>query len=93
MKTIWKFKLNEGDRQVISMPKNAQILSIQSQYGEPCMWVLVDVKDDVELEDRIFETFGTGHEIHYDMGIDRTHIGTYQVAGGSFIGHVFERIS
>ena len=48
------------------------------------------VKTDNDTEERLFELFGTGQEIKYDMGIDRKYIGTYQYQKGEFVGHVFE---
>lgn len=89
-KTIWKFGLNTTDRQIVKMPAGSEILSIQTQAGEPCIWALVD--PSAEKEDRVIEIFGTGHPIHYDMGIERKFIGTYQISGGVLVFHAFERL-
>jgi len=93
MKAIWKYILDGKSRQVIKMPVNAKILSIQTQHGEACLWALVGAEGTEAVEERVFEIFGTGHEIHYDMGVEREFIGTFQLDGGSFVGHVFERIN
>jgi len=53
---------------------------------------LATVDDESEKEERIFELFGTGHQIKEDMGVDRKYIGTYQYQKGNFVGHIFERI-
>lgn len=91
-KTIWKYKVSvEADRFSIQMPKDSEILCMQEQFGSPCMWVLAD--PDQEIEERFFETFGTGRIIHYDMGVDRKYIDTYQLNNGGLVFHVFERIN
>ena len=90
MKTIWKFQLETTDKQSIEMPIGAVILSVQTQHDILCMWAMVDTEDVKET--RFFEVFGTGHEVHCDMGVMRKHIGTYQVSGGNLVFHLFERL-
>lgn len=90
-KTIWKFELTIKDSQIIEMPVGAEILDVQNQTGIPCIWVLLD--PTVEKEFVVFEMFGTGHEVCYDMGIDRKHIGTFQLSGGRLVYHLFQRIN
>lgn len=87
-KQIWKYELNTHSQQTIKMPKGAEILTVQNQIGIPCIWALVDPK--AEMEDIIIETSGTGQAIGYDMGTSRKYIGTYQMAGGNLIFHVFQ---
>lgn len=87
---IWKFPLKTTDAQKLSLPKGAEILCVQTQFNEPCLWALVE---EGNTEFRVFETFGTGHPVHCDMGVDRKYIGTYQLDGGSLVFHVFERIN
>ena len=90
-KRIWKFNLTMADRQIIGMPKGSEILSLQTQFNEPCIWVLITDGDD--MEDRTFEIFPTGNTIYFDMGIERKSIGTFQVDNGNYIFHVFERLN
>jgi hypothetical protein len=75
------------------MPKGAEILTVQTdeKNNHPTIWALVDPEQ--ENEQRFFELFGTGHEIHSDMGVERKYIGTYQYQKGAFVGHIFERIN
>ncbi len=87
-KTIWKFQLELTDNQKIELPVGAEILTVQTQNETPWFWALVD--PSAEREIRTFEVFGTGHPIHYDMGIDRNYIGTYQVSDPNYVFHVFE---
>lgn len=90
-KTIWKFDLGEiADRYVISMPKGAEVLTLQLQRKLPCIWVLVDPQ--AEKEDRVFEIFGTGHVIDYSEGAERKYIGTFLIYGDDLVFHLFERI-
>lgn len=91
-KTIYKYQLNTITNQTIKLPIGAEILTIQAQYDDPCIWCLVD-PSIINTEDRHIEIYGTGHDIIYDMGVDRKYIGSYQLLDGSFIGHAFERIN
>lgn len=75
-KVIWKFELTDKGVQNISLPKDYQFLTIQTQNGTPCIWVLVN--PDEEKIDEQFEIYGTGHNIHFDMGISRDYLGTFQ---------------
>lgn len=86
MKTVWKFELSAKDHQTISLPKGAKPLTVQVQNDEPMLWCLCD-PNEVVCEDRFFRLSGTGHPIT-DEDID--YIGTFQLYGGGFVGHVFE---
>jgi hypothetical protein len=91
MKAIWKFETPIIDRFTIKMPIDAEILCVQvdEKTSKPCIWAMVET--DNGYEHRYFELFGTGHELHTDMGIDRKYLGTYQCQKGEFVGHLFER--
>ncbi len=89
-RTIWKFTLTVADRQVLKLPTGATVLDVQTQHEVPCLWALVDPGADAE--ERIFYTFGTGHPVAVTGG-DVRHVGTYQLSGGAFVGHVFEGVS
>jgi hypothetical protein len=89
-KQIWKYTI-EPNEIMLEMPKDAQILTVQNQNEEPCIWALVNPEN--EKESRHFELYGTGHDIHYDMGIERKYINTFQLMGGAFVYHLFERIN
>lgn len=97
MKTIWKFStLIDGqfhEKFTILMPKSAEILCVQTDQknNHPTIWALVD--PEAEEEERYFELYGTGHEIHLDMGVERKYIGSYQYQRGEFVGHIFERLN
>lgn len=86
MRTIHKFTLEEVDRQEIQMPVDAKVLCLQVQDGIPRIWARVNTDIDVK-EFRTFLTFGTGHPMPIK---DMDYIGTYQVASGRLVFHVFE---
>ena len=88
-KQIWKFEIAPIDV-AIQMPKGAEILTIQTQDGIPCIWALVYPEN--EKEKRYFEVYGTGQEIYYDMGTNRKYINTFQCESGTLVFHLFERI-
>ena len=84
--TIWKFPLPFADVAKITMPRSAQVLCVQMQRGRPCIWALVhDV--GAEAGERIFRTYGTGHQHETISGV---YIGTYPLEGGALVFHVFE---
>ncbi len=82
---IWKWELGVTDRQVLMMPIDAKVLTVQMQHGVPQLWALVDEADP--KEPRQFATYGTGNPMPDDPG---TYIATYQVHSGSLVFHVFE---
>lgn len=93
---IWKYALEVEDRQKILMPKNARILCVQTQAitmlgtktESPCLWAMVDPEED-RRELREILIAGTGHT-RDDLSEFTTYLGTFQLLGGSFVGHVFE---
>ncbi len=86
MKRILKYKIDLKAATVIRLPHMAQILSCQELRGELMLWALVD--ENAETHDKIFEVFGTGQEIKYDIGVRRDYISTVQI--GDFVLHIFE---
>lgn len=88
-KQIWKFEIQIRDVVRVLMPEGAEILTFQNQRGNPCIWALVDPTKP--KEERMFEIYGTGHDIHEDMGIDREYIGTIISEQGMLVWHLFER--
>jgi hypothetical protein len=89
-KTIWKYILCVAGRQTFPMPDGAQVLSVQMQGNDVCMWAMVDPR--ARKKCRTFHVFCTGHEISdpYDL----CHVGTVQDFGGSpLVFHVFEDLA
>lgn len=86
MTEIWKFPLRVDDSVEITMPEGAEILTIMVQNNQPCIWARVNTTADPEV--RTFHVVGTGHEIsdRYEL----RYVGSFQLVGGAFVGHVFE---
>lgn len=89
-KKIYKYDLDVTDIQVISLPLGSEILTVQTQFDIPRLWALVD-PNELDTEERTIEIFGTGQDVHYDMGIDRKYISTFQMHAGNLVFHAFER--
>lgn len=89
MKTIYKYPIQIEDYLNIEMPKDAQILSIQTQNGELQMWALVDNKSP--LVERKFKLVGTGHPIGEDLST-LSYLGTFQLLNYRIVFHLFEII-
>lgn len=49
-KTIWKFQIKPNDIIKIDMPIGAEVLTVQTQYEQPCVWALVDPKAKTETK-------------------------------------------
>jgi hypothetical protein len=89
MRTIWKFEIAIVAPGLIRMPKGAEILTVQTQHGVPCVWAIVDPQ--AEKEDRYFEILGTGQPVYEGEEVDRAYVGTFQQP--PFVWHLFERLS
>lgn len=90
MKRIWKYQVPAQHQFTISMPEAARLLDVQVQNGEPFMWVVVD--PDKALVGYHFAVFVTGEELPDDLMFEYSYIGTFLVAGGEFVGHLFQKV-
>jgi len=90
-KRVHKYPLKISDRINLSLPKDAKILTVQTQFNEPMLWALVDPTEK-QTDKRRIEIYGTGHSIDYDEGQIREYIGTFQTDDGDYVFHVFERL-
>lgn len=88
MKTIWQYPLDITDVQTIGMPEGAEIISAQMQGSQLCLWAIVIATRAVTP--RIICIFGTGDEMF--TAAEYSPIDTVQMAGGSLVWHVFERV-
>ncbi len=84
---IYKYTFEVMTYIEIKMPKGAHVLTVQTQKGIPCLWAIVE--PGREEETRYFRCFGTGHPLDIDIASSK-YIGTFQLDGGAFIGHLFE---
>jgi len=85
MATIHKYHITSET--TVEMPMGAQVLTVQTQHGEPCIWALVDPAAQSETRQNV--AFGTGHPVPDDVAL--AYIGTFQIESGSLVFHVFER--
>ena len=88
MITIWRFPITDAENQIITMPKNAKILTVRVRGGQPCLWALVDT--EAKTGPRMIITVSTGYWC--DHVVQRSYIGMYQEEreeGGSYVWHVF----
>jgi hypothetical protein len=81
---IFKYPLRVEQRELVMMPEEAQILSVQVQNGIPVLYALVD--DSAKPQARIIRTVTTGEEFN----LEGRFIGTF-ILEGWFVGHVFEQ--
>ena len=92
MKAIWKYPINtrsHGNKFIIDLPYNARIFTVRMQGNTPCIWAMVDTKE--ETEERIFIIYGTGWEVKEEND-DLVYIDTYLEQGGNCVWHLFEVI-
>lgn len=87
MKKIFKYELAITDRQNLTMPAGAQILTVQLQNEKVQLWALVSEDNPPKVHN--IECYGTGHPI--DKPNFLVHIASVQTNGGQFIWHFFER--
>ena len=93
MRAIWQFEVSVQDHFEVEMPVGAEVLSVMTQpspyhdYADTVqMWALCDPA--ALKETKRFCVIGTGHPVDL-VGLGR-FIGTFQLAGGTFVGHLFE---
>ncbi len=87
MQSVFKYTIPMENYFSLNLPLGAKILTVQEQHGKPQLWAFV--KQGERNEKRNFCLAGTGHPIEENPAT-LNYIGTFQSAGGGFIGHVFE---
>lgn len=86
-RSIYKYPLQVTDSQIINLPIDYKILTVQEQNGIPCMWGMVDYKNQALPVE--FVTYGTGHPVER-TGLE--YISTYQLPSG-LVFHVFKQLN
>ena len=89
MDSIYKYELEVDDEQLLTLPANAAILTVQVVGNVPYLYAVVDL-DTEETEERHILTFGTGHQIEDDLKAH--YVGSYQLLDGKLVYHVFEKV-
>lgn len=85
MSTIWKYPLEITDRQTLTMPAGAHLLTVQHQHGHLTLWAEVDPA--AEPEDRTIAIVGTGNPMPSGT---TAYLATAQAWVGHLVWHVFE---
>lgn len=83
---IYKYALGRNYISEITMPRNAKILKVDSQFDEGFIWALIN--DYSETEVRTFGIYNTGDDI--SPNIISNYLGTYMTHAGNYVHHVFE---
>ena len=83
--TIWKYPLQATERQTVTMPVGAEILTVQTQHNRASLWAQVD--DTQRPIERTIGIYGTGHPLPSGA---ISYIGTFQIDRGTLVFHVFE---
>lgn len=85
MIVIWKFQLSDVSEQLIEIPKDATILTAQTQNGILCLWAEVDKSlPTVERKIRIYDT---GERL---LSKKESYVGTCQRDNGKLVSHVYD---
>lgn len=82
---IFKYPLVVSDRQYVTMPIGAELLTIQLQHGKPYLWAWVD--EHAVPSAQAIMMCGTGQP--FPEGKMGKYLGTLQLDGGDFIVHTF----
>lgn len=85
MKTIWKFELSPHIDE-FEAPDNAQVLSVHTQHGNPCLWMLVDT--NIPTRTYGIRIFGTGHNAN-EIDDNWEFAGTVLLENDFLVFHVF----
>ena len=85
---VYKYQLllEDGDRHVVPMPVEAEIIHVGIQGSTICMWAIVNPL--AEKEDRYFQIVGTG--IQFEQAFTTRYHATVQM--GAFVWHIFEQV-
>lgn len=84
MRVIHKYNFPVQDYVTLYIPYGAKILCVDEQYGDPCIWALVE--NNNLLEEVKLRIYGTGHMVE-QAG---EYLGTVQLNGGALVFHIFK---
>lgn len=83
MPVVYKYPLVLTATQHITLPKDAEILSVQQQAGQLVLWAIIEQNNT--MVKRQINIIGTGNPFEGCLG---TFIGTLQAA--IFVWHIFD---
>lgn len=82
---IWKWRLKVVGDQEIETPDGWEPLCVDAQNGVPCIWAKV-FPSAPQVKRKIY-VVGTGHPM---LNFPLRYLGSFQLQGGAFVGHIFE---
>lgn len=83
---VYKYPIPVSGEFIFDLPKGSKPLCVQTQQGQPQMWVATDPM--APLVKHMFHLCGTGDD-REDIN-PSTYLGTFQVQGGTLVFHVFD---
>lgn len=86
MRTIFKYPVQMSEDFAVEAPEGAEWLSVQVQGAQVQMWARVDTSRPTKVYR--FGVHGTGHELSA-FAAYAPHIGTFQLAQGTLVFHLF----
>ncbi|HEX8657228.1 MAG TPA: hypothetical protein VF690_06830 [Hymenobacter sp.] len=86
MLTIYKYILQLTPTQQVTLPEGAQILSVQEQQGEVCLWALVNTEKPPHGV--AIQMVGTGGQVNQSL-LESQFLGTVQYAATGLVFHFF----
>ena len=92
MMVIYRYVIEPTkEKHILHLPAYSEILSIQNQYGELCVWAKINYPHIGETEAHSLRVFMTGEEFIKEPN-DLRFISTVQMRGGSLVLHIFEEV-
>lgn len=85
MATVWKYLLDQGALNTLTIPARATILHVAEQHSRITLWAEVD--PSAPTERRAFEIVGTGNPITSEHS---HHVGSLLAQGGALVFHIYE---
>ena len=82
---VLRFPMLLVDEQRIQIQQGAELLTVYMGHDYPCIWARVDT--DAPTVIRRFLVRGDGQA---SPGLETAYVGTFQVAGGRLVFHVFD---
>lgn len=86
MKVVYKYRIGNGEEFTLLAPKGAEFLSVQLQGQDVQLWARVDPEAPKVLYK--FGIAGTGNYLP-PFAASAPFIGTFQLAGGALVFHLF----
>ena len=87
---IFKYPLEVTDTQKLALPAHSEILTVQNQNEQICIWAFVN-EEYPQTDVRKIRIIGTGNPVPKEDTFFK-YIGTVQMMEGKLVWHVFEEV-